>query len=142
MSVGGMRVGATTRLRAMTRVLSVLSVLRVRGLRGERGSATAEFALAFPAVLGVVALLLGGVQVAGLQMRAQDAAADAARGFGRGDSAAVVATRLERQVPGAALSNWSDGDLRCVRVEAAPAGPVAVLGLRARAGACALDDDS
>ncbi|MGB3911364.1 MAG: TadE family type IV pilus minor pilin [Pseudolysinimonas sp.] len=112
----------------------------IRRLRGEAGSATAEFALAFPAVLGVVALLLGGVQVAGLQVRAQDAAADAARGLGRGDSAAAVGTRLERQVPGAALSSWGDGDLRCVRVEIVPSGPVAVLGLRARAGACALDD--
>jgi hypothetical protein len=109
-------------------------------LRAERGSATAEFALAFPAVLGVVALLLGGVQVAGLQVRAQDAAADAARGLGRGDSAAAVATRLQRQVPGAFLSSWVDGDLRCVRVEVAPTGPVAVLGVQARAGACALDD--
>jgi hypothetical protein len=108
--------------------------------RCERGSATAEFALAFPAVLGVVALLLGGVQVAGLQVRAQDAAADAARGLGRGDSAAVVAARLQHQVPGAALSTWAQGDLRCVRVEVAPAGPVAVLGLRAGASACALDD--
>lgn len=117
-----------------------MSVGGMTRMRGERGSATAEFALAFPAVLGVVALLLGGVQVAGLQVRVQDAAADAARGFGRGDSAAVVATRLERQVPGAALSNWADGDLRCVRVVAAPTGPAAVLGLRARAGACALDD--
>lgn len=109
-------------------------------MRGERGSATAEFAVAFPAVLAVVALLLGGVQVAGLQVRAQDAAADAARGLGRRDSAAVVAGRLDRQLAGAALATWLDGDLRCVRVEVAPTGPVAVLGLRARATACALDD--
>lgn len=108
--------------------------------RSERGSATAEFAVVFPALLGVVALLLGGIQVAGLQLRAQDAAADAARGLGRGDSAAAVAARLERQLPGASLSSWLAGDLRCVRVEVVPTGPVAVLGLRARAGACALDD--
>lgn len=109
-------------------------------LAGDRGSATAEFALAFPAVLGVVALLLGGVQVASLQVRAQDAASDAARGLGRGDSAAAVAGRLERQLAGASLSSWVDGDLRCVQVEAAPAGPAAVLGLRARGRSCALDD--
>lgn len=114
--------------------------LRLHALRGERGSATAEFAVAFPAVLGVLALLLGGVQVAALHVRAQDAAADAARGLGRGDSTGVVAARLARQVPGAALSTWRDGELRCVRVEVAPAGPVAALGLRAGAGACALDD--
>jgi hypothetical protein len=108
--------------------------------RGDQGSATAEFAVAFPAVLAVVALLLGGVQVAGLQVRAQDAAADAARGLGRGDSPDAVEARLDRQVPGAALVGWVDGDLRCVRVEVAPTGVVAVLGLRARATACALDD--
>jgi hypothetical protein len=112
----------------------------MRRFLGDRGSATAEFALAFPAVLGVVALLLGGVQVAGLQIRAQDAAADAARGLGRGDSAAAVEGRLERQLPGATLSSWADGDLCCVRVETVASGPVAMLGLRARAGACALDD--
>jgi len=111
-----------------------------RMLRGERGSATAELAVAFPAVLGVLALLLGGVQVAALQVRVQDAAADAARGLGRGDGAGVVQSRLAAQVPGATLSTWIDGELRCVRVEVAPAGPVAALGLRAGAGACALDD--
>jgi Flp pilus assembly protein TadG len=113
---------------------------RMTRRRADQGSATAEFALAFPAVLGVVALLLGGVQVAALQVRAQDAAADAARGLGRGDSPAAVAARLERQVPGAFLDTWADGDVRCVRVEVAPSGPAAVLGLRARADACALDD--
>jgi membrane-associated protease RseP (regulator of RpoE activity) len=112
------------------------------GWRSDRGSATAEFALAFPAVLGVVALLLGGVQVAALQVRAQDAAADAARGLGRGDSAGAVASRLERQLPGASVSDWVSGDLRCVRVEVAPAGAAALLGLRAGAQACALDDRS
>lgn len=110
----------------------------MRRLRGERGSASAEFALAFPALLGVVALLLGGVQVAALQLRAQDAAADAARGLGRGDAAAVVVGRVQRHVPGAVVTSWLDGDLRCVRVEVASTGPAAVLGLRAAARSCAL----
>lgn len=109
-------------------------------LGSERGSVTAEFAVTFPAVLAVLALLLGGVQVAGLQVRAQDAAADAARGLGRGDSPSAVAARLERQLPGAALAGWVDGELRCVRVEITPSGAIAALGLRARATACALDD--
>lgn len=110
----------------------------MRRLRADRGSVTAEFALALPAVLGVVALLLGGVQVAALQVRAQDAAADAARGLGRGDGGGVVASRVQGQLPGATLSTWIDGELRCVRVEAAPVGPVAALGLRASATSCAL----
>jgi Flp pilus assembly protein TadG len=107
---------------------------------GDRGSATAEFALAFPAVLGVLALLLGGVQVAALQVRVQDAAADAARGLGRGDSEATVRGRLAAQVDGASLETWVQGELRCVQVGAAPSGPVEALGLRAEARACALDD--
>lgn len=107
-------------------------------VRSERGSTTAEFALAFPAILGVVALLLGGVQVTALQVRAQDAAADAARGLGRRDATSAVEARLAAQLPGASLSSWNQGDLICVRVEVAPAGPVAVLGLRAGASSCAL----
>ncbi len=106
----------------------------------DRGSVTAEFAVAFPAVLVIAALLLGGIQVATLQVRAQDAAADAARGLARGDAQGVVATRLARQIPGATWSSWLDGDLRCVRVDVAPVGAVAVLGLRAAASACALRD--
>lgn len=109
-------------------------------LRGERGSATAEFAIAFPAVLLVIGLLLGGIQLATLQVRVQDAAADAARTLARGDAAATVARRLERQVAGAVLTSWAEGDLLCVRVEAAPAGPAAVLGLHASASSCALSD--
>ncbi|MEO5534073.1 MAG: TadE family type IV pilus minor pilin [Pseudolysinimonas sp.] len=109
-------------------------------LGDDRGSVTAEFAVAFPAVLVIVALLLGGIQIATLQVRAQDAAADAARGLARGDAQEVIETRLARQVSGAALSTWLDGDLRCVRVEVAPIGAAAVLGLRAAASACALRD--
>ena len=66
----------------------------------ERGSVVAEFAVAMPAVLLVLATALGGVQLAGLQLQAQDAAADAARSYARGESAGVVAGRLQRQVPG------------------------------------------
>ena len=72
--------------------------------RDERGSAVAEFAVALPAVLLVLLTLLGGVQVAGLQLRAQDAAADAARSWARGDRAGAVSGRLQRQVPGARVS--------------------------------------
>ncbi len=108
--------------------------------RDERGSATAEFAVAFPAVVVVLALLLGGVQVAALQVRAQDAAADAARGLGRGDGEGVVRARLAGQVPGAELDAWRDGELRCVRVRVMPGGAATALGVTAEARACALDD--
>lgn len=107
-------------------------------IRGERGSVTAEFAIALPAVLAVLVLLLGGVQVGGLQVRAQDAAADAARGLARGDSAGAVAGRLSTQLPGATSSSWRSGDLVCVRVTVSPGGPMAALGVTASGESCAL----
>jgi len=105
---------------------------------GEVGSVVAEFAVAMPAVLLVLAMALGGVRLAGLQVQAQDAAADAARSYGRGEAAGVVAARLERQVPGARVTRSVRGDLVCARVEVVPSGPVAVLGLRAVGTSCAL----
>jgi len=49
-------------------------------------------------------MVLGGIQLGALQVRVQDAAADAARSLGRGDTSAALAARLARQVPGA---RWS-----------------------------------
>ena len=46
--------------------------------RRERGSVTAEFAIALPAVILVLACSLSGLQIAGQQLRLQDAAASAA----------------------------------------------------------------
>lgn len=76
----------------------------------DRGSITAEFAIALPAVIAVLALCLSGVQVAGQQLRLQDAAAVAARAAARGDGTAVV----QRLSPGSAVSQWTEGDLVCV----------------------------
>jgi hypothetical protein len=104
----------------------------------ERGSVVAEFAVAMPAVLLVLATALGGVQLAGLQLQAQDAAADAARSYARGESAAVVAGRLQRQVPEGSVVRYTRGDLVCARVEVTPSGPIARLGLTAVGVSCAL----
>lgn len=97
------------------------------------GAAVAEFAVAMPAVMLVLAVLLGGVQAGGLQMRANDAAADAARSWARGDNAATVAARLGRQVPGATVARSARGDLVCATVTAASR-----LGIEVRGWACAL----
>lgn len=105
---------------------------------GERGSAVAEFAVAMPAVLMVLAALLGGVEVVALQLRATDAAADAARSWGRGDSVGEVAARLARQIPGGRLSRSRHGDLVCATVTAVPRGPMARLGIRVSGSGCAL----
>lgn len=91
-----------------------------------------------PAVLLVLAMALGGVQVVGLQVRAQDAAADAARSFGRGDALASVNAHLRRQVPGARVTRWTSGDLVCARVSALPSGLAGRFGLAAVGEACAL----
>ena len=98
----------------------------------------AEFAVAMPAVLLVLATALGGVQLAGLQLKAQDAAADAARSYARGETAGVVAARLERQVPGAGITRSTRGDLVCARVEVTPSGPIARLGVSVHATSCAV----
>jgi Flp pilus assembly protein TadG len=99
-------------------------------MRSQRGSVTAEFAVALPAVIVVLACCLAGLQVAGTQLRLQDAAALAARALARGDSPASALAL----VGGAALQQTSEGDLLCATLTA-PAG----LGLVIRATGCALE---
>jgi len=103
----------------------------------ERGSAVAEFAVALPAVLLVLCMVLGGIQLGALQVRVQDAAADAARSLGRGDTSAALAARLARQVPGARWSSTRSGALICAHLEASAGGPAAVFGLTVSATSCA-----
>lgn len=102
-------------------------------LGNESGGAVAEFAVGMPAVMLVLAVLLGGVQAGGLQLRANDAAADAARSWARGDSAVTVTARLGRQLPGASVARSARGDLVCATVTAASR-----LGIEVRGWACAL----
>jgi hypothetical protein len=103
----------------------------------ERGSAVVEFAVALPAVLLVLAMVLGGIQLGALQVRLQDAAADAARSLGRGDSAPALAAHLTRQVPGARWSSSRSGALVCAHLVASAGGPAALLGLTVSATSCA-----
>jgi hypothetical protein len=112
----------------------------VRGMRelgGEAGSAVAEFAVALPAVLLVLGMVLGGIQLGAVQVRAQDAAADAARGLGRGEAASVVAAALARRLPGARWSSTRSGAVVCAHLEAPAAGAAALLGLTVSATSCA-----
>jgi Flp pilus assembly protein TadG len=98
--------------------------------------------VALPAVLLVLATVLGGVQVGTLQLRLQDAAADAARALGRGDSTSAVASRIMRQAPTARWSVTRSAGLVCVHLVASAAPPAGVLGLSAAAASCALDETS
>ena len=108
----------------------------------ERGSAVAEFAVALPAVLLVLATVLGGVQLGTLQLRLQDASADAARSLGRGDSGPALASRLARQAPSARWSVTRPAGLVCVHLAASAAPPAGLLGLPVAATSCALDEGS
>lgn len=104
----------------------------------QRGSVSAEFAAVIPAVLLVLAICLGALQLAGTQLRLQDAAADASRSLARGDGEATAATRVRQAVPGAALSVRHTGDLVCVEARAS-GGVGAIFGLTVTAAGCALD---
>ncbi|MCU1579380.1 MAG: hypothetical protein JWP19_1584 [Rhodoglobus sp.] len=108
---------------------------RSRDSYRERGSVTAEFAIALPAVVTVLACCLSGLQVAGQQLRLQDAAASAARAAARGGDPTAAA----RLAPGASVATWSDGDLVCARLEARSTALVGTLmALTLSATSCAL----
>lgn len=97
------------------------------GRGGERGSVTAELALAIPAVVVVVALAVGALSIASVQVRLQDAAADAARLVARGEDGARAAGVIAAAVAGASHGVSHEGELVCVTAKArASAGPVAV----------------
>ncbi|GAB3397722.1 hypothetical protein GCM10027515_02240 [Schumannella luteola] len=103
-------------------------------LRSEHGGAAAEFAIVLPAVLAALALCLGAVQLAATQLRAQDAAADAARSWARGDDATLAG----RALGSASVTRSDDGDLVCATVTARASGAAGALGLEVSARGCAL----
>lgn len=87
-------------------------------LLGERGSATAEFAVALPAVAVVLVLGAGALTAGGAAVRLQDAAADAARLVSRGESHARAAAAVDAAVAGATMHVELRGDLVCVEASA------------------------
>lgn len=95
---------------------------------GERGSVTAEFAAVVPAVLLVLACCLAGLQLAGQQVRLQDAAAVTARSLARGDPAPAF--------PGAAIATRTQGVMLCARLTASSS--AALLPVQLTAESCAL----
>lgn len=108
--------------------------------RGDTGAAAAELAVALPAVALVLAVCVGAVGVGSQQLRLQDAAADAARGLGRGETSGVVVARAQRAVRGAALETSRSDDLVCARLTAPARGPAAVADIVLTASSCALDE--
>jgi len=107
-----------------------------RRARSERGSVTAEFAAVVPAVILLLACCLAALQIAGQQLRLQDAAADVSRSIARGGGGGSEAARV-----GAAVSVTQNGDLVCTRLSARSRSPAGVLlGLTLSASSCALGD--
>lgn len=97
---------------------------------------TAEFAVALPAIALVLALSLASVHVAAVQVRLADAAADAARALGRGESVEEAAAIAARNAPGARLSTGSDDRFACATLTGGAGGLLGALELRA--SSCAL----
>lgn len=105
----------------------------------ERGSVTAEFALALPAVALVLVLCLSGVQLAGMQVRLQDAAAASARSLARDESSASVAATASALVSSARLTSQHRDDLVCATVSApAHNALLGLLPITLSASSCAL----
>jgi hypothetical protein len=103
----------------------------------DAGTVTAEFAVVLPVVVLVLAMALGGMQLAGTQLRLQSGVADAARLLGRGDGGATA--DLLRAVPGARLNETRRGDLVCATARA-PTSLGLLSGITISASSCALFD--
>lgn len=106
---------------------------RVVGLTrpgGERfsGAVTAEFAVALPAVLLLLALLLAGSAAGVTQLRLEEAARAGARSLARGEDAAAVKVIVRRLAGDAAASVVdSDGEWLSVTVSGRVSGSVGAL---------------
>lgn len=109
------------------------AVATVRGLPGAdggtcRGAVTAEFAVALPAVLLLLALLLAGSAAGVTQLRLEEAARSGARALARGDDAAAVDVIVRRLAGNAAASAVaSDGEWVSVTVSGRVPGAVGSL---------------
>ncbi|PPF61476.1 hypothetical protein C5E11_15285 [Clavibacter michiganensis] len=118
------------------RMLGMFPVFRA--LRADGGSVTMEFVTVLPAVLVVVAAVLGGFQLIVQQMRVADAASSAARLLGRGDDSGATETVAKLLGDGAVLTSSVDGRFVCATVTVAAAGPFALAAIPVSSSTCAL----
>lgn len=87
------------------------------------GTVTAEFAAVVPAVILILVVCLGTVNLAGRRLTLQDAASDTARILARGEPTAAAA-RARQLVPGVAVDRQSRDGMVCATLSV----PVAVAG--------------
>ena len=103
----------------------------------DRGAVAAEFAVALPAVVLVLAFAIGAIGLGGEQLRLQGAAFEAARLLGRGDPGALA--RIRSVSPAATLSTFASGDSICAEARVSVALGV-LSGISLSATSCALND--
>ncbi|WP_137878533.1 TadE family type IV pilus minor pilin [Microbacterium sp. 4NA327F11] len=106
-----------------------------RPVRGDEGAVAAELAVALPALVLVVTLCVGGLAAASLQVRLQDAAADAARLLARGESVERAQSTVAHAEGRASMQVSRAEGLVCVAASA----PSALPGLTMSARSCALE---
>ena len=105
--------------------------MRSRSADGDRGSVTAEFAVALPAIALVLAACLASVQLVAVQVRLTDAAADAARALGRGESEAAAGAIADRITGGSALAVSVEEPFVCASLSTSGEGLLAAIELHA-----------
>jgi Flp pilus assembly protein TadG len=97
---------------------------------------TAEFAVALPAIMLVLAICLGAVHLVTLEVRLTDAAAAAARALGRGESV-DEASRIAHVISApSSFETTDDGTFVCVTLGASGGGLLAPVRLSSHA--CAM----
>lgn len=98
----------------------------VPGPGNARGAVTAEFAVALPAVLLLLALLLAGAAAGATQLRLEEAALAGARALARGESPAAAEAIVGRLAGASATAAIAaDGEWFSVTVADRVAGPLA-----------------
>lgn len=97
------------------------------GKQSETGMATAEFALVLPALVTVTALLVAAVGLAGMQVRACEAARVAARAASLSDSSPAAVTADTNAGSAISVSTNRDGEWIHTRASIRSAG---ILGAR------------
>jgi Flp pilus assembly protein TadG len=96
-----------------------------QGPANARGAVTAEFAVALPAVVLLLALLLAGAAAGATQLRLEQAAFAGARALARGESQAAAQATVSRLAGASATAAIAaDGEWTSVTVADRVAGPL------------------
>jgi hypothetical protein len=104
------------------------------------GSVTAEFAIVVPAVIAVLALVVGAIALGRDALAHTTAAHQAARAIARGDDPMQVRDRVLAHLPGATVDMLSADDEACVTVRPPTGGGVRAWFALPAARACAPRD--